>query len=262
MTSGSADSPRLPVTVILGSCLFLIGASAASIGPYRAIAAIDQLHLSTSVYALVMTLGIHIWRVRKDGFAVRRSNVGAFEVDAVAQPAAAAPAHAAPELYGGRVRLLGVVDRESITAEARPVDDTVFTWPHLVVRHVVVALGTAAVVLALGVAFSAPLRGLANPNVTPEPAKAPWYFAGLQELLSRFDPLVAGILIPAAAVMAFVLLPYLDRNPATEARNRKVAVTLFSILLTLAVVLTVVGTFFRGPGWQWIPPWDHWYVEL
>ncbi len=220
------------------------------------------LHVAVLPAALVMILGIHIWRVRKDGFAVRRSNVGAFEEDAVAQPAAAAPAHAAPELYGGRVRLLGVVDRESITAEARPVDDTVFTWPHLVVRHVVVALGTAAVVLALGVAFSAPLRGLANPNVTPEPAKAPWYFAGLQELLSRFDPLVAGILIPAAAVMAFVFLPYLDRNPATEARNRKVAVTLFSILLSLAVVLTVVGTFFRGPGWQWIPPWDHWYVEL
>ncbi len=220
------------------------------------------LHVAVLPAALVMILGVHIWRVRKDGFAVQRSNVGAFEEDAVAQPAATAPAHAAPELYGGRVRLLGVVDRESITAEARPVDDTVFTWPHLVVRHVVVALGTAAVVLALGVAFAAPLRGLANPNVTPEPAKAPWYFAGLQELLSRFDPLVAGILIPAAAVMAFVLLPYLDRNPATEARNRKVAVTLFSILLTLAVVLTVVGTFFRGPGWQWIPPWDHWYVEL
>ena len=220
------------------------------------------LHVAVLPAALVMILGIHIWRVRKDGFAVRRSNVGAFEEDAAAQPAAAAPAHAAPELYGGRVRLLGVVDRESVTAVARPVDDTVFTWPHLVVRHVVVALGTAATVLALGVAFAAPLRGLANPNLTPEPAKAPWYFAGLQELLSRFDPLVAGILIPAAAVMAFVLLPYLDRNAATEARNRKVAVTLFSILLIFAVVLTVVGTFFRGPGWQWIPPWDHWYVEL
>jgi Cytochrome b subunit of the bc complex len=220
------------------------------------------LHVAVLPAALVMIIGIHIWRVRKDGFAVRRSNVGAFEEDAAAQPAAAAPAHASPELYGGRVRLLGVVDRDSVTAEARPVDDTVFTWPHLVVRHVVVALGVTATVLALGVAFAAPLRGLANPNLTPEPAKAPWYFAGLQELLSRFDPLVAGILIPAAAVLTFVLLPYLDRNPATEARNRKVAVTLFSILLILAVVLTVVGTFFRGPGWQWIPPWDHWYVEL
>ena len=129
-------------------------------------------------------------------------------------------------------------------------------------RHVVVGLGVAAVVLALGVAFSAPLRGLANPDLTPEPAKAPWYFAGLQELLSHFDPLVAGILVPLGAVLTLVLLPYIDRNPATEARNRKVAVLLFSVLLVGAVALTVIGTFFRGPGWQWVPPWDHWYVEL
>jgi len=220
------------------------------------------LHVAVLPAALVTILGVHIWRVRKDGFAVRRSNVGAFAEQATARPAAAATAKAAPELYGGRVRLLGVVDRESVTAEERPVDDTVFTWPHLVVRHVVVTLGVLATVLGLGVAFAAPLRGLANPNLTPEPAKAPWYFAGLQELLSRFDPLVAGILVPIGAVLTFVLLPYLDRNPATEARNRKVAVTLFTALLIIGVVLTVVGTFFRGPGWKFIAPWTHWYVEL
>ena len=171
-------------------------------------------------------------------------------------------AQAAPELYGGRVRLLGVVDRESVTEAERPVDDTVFTWPHLLVRHVVVALGTAAVVLGLGVAFSAPLRGLANPNLTPEPAKAPWYFAGLQELLSRFDPLVAGILVPAGAVLVLVLLPYIDRNPDTRASHRKVAIVLFSMLLAIAVVLTVIGTFFRGPGWKFIAPWTHSYIEF
>jgi menaquinol-cytochrome c reductase cytochrome b/c subunit len=126
----------------------------------------------------------------------------------------------------------------------------------------VVALGVAAVVLALGVAFAAPLRGLANPNLTPEPAKAPWYFAGLQELLSRFHPLVAGILIPTAAVITLVLLPYIDRNPDTRARHRKVAIIVFSVLLAVAVVLTVIGTFFRGPGWEFIAPWTHWYVEM
>ena len=221
------------------------------------------LHVAVLPALLVTILGVHIWRVRKDGFAVRRSSVGAFGEGATEAPVAGSgPAHAAPELYGGRVRLLGVVDRESVTAESRPVDDTVFTWPHLVVRHVVVALGVCAAVLTLGVLFAAPLRGLANLNVTPEPAKAPWYFAGLQELLSHFDPLVAGILVPAGAVIAFVLLPYIDRNPATAARSRKVAVVLFSILLVAAVVLTVIGTFFRGPGWQWVPPWHHWYVEL
>ncbi len=116
--------------------------------------------------------------------------------------------------------------------------------------------------LGLGVAFSAPLRGLANPNVTPEPAKAPWYFSGLQELLSHFDPLVAGILVPAGAVLVFVLLPYIDRNPDTRARHRKVAIVLFSMLLAIAVVLTVIGTFFRGPGWKFIAPWTHSYIEL
>jgi quinol-cytochrome oxidoreductase complex cytochrome b subunit len=224
------------------------------------------LHVAVLPLLLVLLLTVHIWRVRKDGFAVERSTVGAFSEEATErpapQPAAAAMAQAAPELYGGRVRLLGVVDRESVTEAERPVDDTVFTWPHLLVRHVVVALGTAVIVLGLGVLFTAPLRGLANPNVTPEPAKAPWYFAGLQELLSRFDPLIAGILVPAGAVLVLVLLPYIDRNPDTRSRNRKVAVVLFSLLLAIVVVLTVIGTFFRGPGWKFIAPWTHSYIEL
>ena len=129
------------------------------------------------------------------------------------------------------------------------------------VRHVVATLGVCATVLALGVWFQAPLKDIANPNLTPEPAKAPWYFEGLQELLSRFNPLVAGILLPGAAVMSLLALPYIDRNPATEARNRKVAISLFSLFLGLAVVLTVIGFAFRGPGWQWQWPWKHSYIE-
>jgi quinol-cytochrome oxidoreductase complex cytochrome b subunit len=226
------------------------------------------LHVAVLPVLVVLLLTVHIWRVRKDGFAVERSTVGSFAEAATERPAAepvtvvAPMAQAAPELYGGRVRLLGVVDRESITEAERPVDDTAFTWPHLLVRHVVVALGSAVVVLGLAVLFSAPLRGLANPNLTPEPAKAPWYFAGLQELLSRFDPLVAGILVPAGAVLVLVLLPYIDRNPDTRASRRKVAITLFSILLAIAVLLTVIGTFFRGPGWQFVAPWTHSYIEF
>ncbi|MEX1006405.1 MAG: cytochrome b N-terminal domain-containing protein [Acidimicrobiia bacterium] len=221
------------------------------------------LHVAVLPGLLILVLAVHIWRVRKDGFAVTRSSAGAFEEEATARPAVGVPALGAPAaLYEGRTRLLGVVDRESVTAEDRPVDDTVFSWPHLVARHVVVALGVAAVALAMGVAFVAPLRGLANPNVTPEPSKAPWYFSALQELLSRFDPLVAGVLVPLGIVLVLVLLPYIDHNPATEARNRKVAVLLFTGLLATAVVLTVVGTFFRGPGWRFVAPWTHWYVEF
>ena len=218
------------------------------------------LHVAVLPALLVLLLSVHIWRVRKDGFAVGKAHAGTFAEEATEPEAAIV----LPPTGDGheRVRLLGVVDRESITAEERLTDDTVFTWPHLLVRHVVAALGTCAVVLALGVMFAAPLRAIANPQVTPEPAKAPWYFVGLQELLSRFDPLVAGILVPTGGLVILMLLPYIDKNPATEARNRKVAVLSFSLLLGIAVVLTVVGALFRGPGWSFVAPWTHSYLEL
>jgi len=234
------------------------------------------LHVAVLPVALAMLLMVHIWRVRKDGFAVRRGGTGAFAEGAsvvdvagdgdgdgdepvVLSPDATTDASTTDDR---RVRLLGVVERESVTAPERLTDDTVFTWPHLLVRHVVVGLGVCATALALGVAFAAPLRGIANPAETPEPAKAPWYFVGLQELLSRYDPLVAGILLPTGAFVALLALPYLDRNPATEARNRRVAIVIFTIVLAVALVLTVIGVFFRGPGWKFIPPWHHSYVEL
>jgi quinol-cytochrome oxidoreductase complex cytochrome b subunit len=216
------------------------------------------LHVALLPALLTMLLAVHIWRVRKDGFAVERTNPGAFTEEATVRPPDGVPA----ELYGGRDRILGVVDRESVTAEDRPTDDLVFTWPHLLARHVVIGLGVAALVLGLGVAFAAPLHGLANPGLTPEPSKAPWYFAGLQELLSHFDPLVAGILIPVGVVLVLVVLPYIDRNPATAARARKVAVLVFGGLIVAIVTLTVIGAFFRGPGWHFVAPWTHWYLEL
>jgi quinol-cytochrome oxidoreductase complex cytochrome b subunit len=231
------------------------------------------LHVAVLPLSLALVLMIHIWRVRKDGFAVTRGGTGAFAEAATELASTASGAGVEPAAENvvldpvvskddSRVRLLGVVDRESVTAEERLTDDTVFTYPHMLVRHVVVGLGTIAVVLALGVAFAAPLRGIANPNETPEPAKAPWYFVGLQEMLSHFDPLVAGILVPAGVLMTLIALPYIDRNPATEARHRKVAIVIFSIILTVAVALTVIGALFRGPGWEFIAPWRHSYLEL
>lgn len=227
------------------------------------------LHVAVLPLALAMMLMVHIWRVRKDGFAVKRGNAGAFAegaTEAVDESAARTPSlpmcTARAIDNGDRVRLLGVVDRESVTAEERLTDDTVFAWPHLLVRHAVVGLGTVATVIALGVAFAAPLRDIANPNLTPEPAKAPWYFVGLQELLSHFDPLIAGIFVPAGVLLVLALLPYFDRNPATESRNRKVAVCVFATILIIAVTLTVIGALFRGPGWEFVPPWQHSYLEM
>jgi quinol-cytochrome oxidoreductase complex cytochrome b subunit len=93
-------------------------------------------------------------------------------------------------------------------------------------------------------------------------AKAPWYFAGLQELLSHLQPMVAGVLVPTAALLWLMFLPYLDRGKGWRIRDRKVVVVVFTVVASLALILTVIGTFFRGPGWTWVWPWQHLYVEL
>lgn len=161
-----------------------------------------------------------------------------------------------------RYRLLGVVPREIEQRDEQEPDDTVFTWPHFLIRHVVIAAVTIAVVFLLAILFDAPLKDIANPSLTPQEAKAPWYFAGLQELLAHLQPMVAGILIPGAALLFLFALPYLDRSKGWRISDRKMVVVVFTVLAIAALVLTVVGAFFRGPGWSWVLPWHHLYLEL
>lgn len=161
-----------------------------------------------------------------------------------------------------RYRLLGVVPREIEVRPTQEPDDTVFTWPHFLVRHAVVAAATVAVVFAFAIAFDAPLRDMANPNFTPPVAKAPWYFAGLQELLSHAHPMVAGIFVPGAAVVFLAILPFLDRSKGWRIRDRKMVVVVFTVLAVAALILTVIGALFRGPQWSWVWPWEHLYLEL
>lgn len=161
-----------------------------------------------------------------------------------------------------RYRLLGVVPREIEVRTRQEPDDTVFTWPHFLVRHAVVAAGTVAVVFALAIAFDAPLQTMADPNLTPPVAKAPWYFAGLQELLAHFHPMVAGILAPGAAVVWLAILPFVDKSSGWRIRERKMVVVVFTVLAVTALLLTIVGALFRGPEWSWVWPWEHLYLEL
>jgi menaquinol-cytochrome c reductase cytochrome b/c subunit len=161
-----------------------------------------------------------------------------------------------------RYRLLGVVPRQVEVRTKQEPDDSVFTWPHFLVRHAVVAGATVAVVFFLAIAFNAPLKDMANPNTTPPVAKAPWYFAGLQELLSHFNPLVAGILAPAAVVVFLAALPFLDRSNGWRIRDRKMVVIVFTVVALAALTLTLVGALFRGPEWSWVWPWRHLYLEL
>ena len=161
-----------------------------------------------------------------------------------------------------RYRLLGVVPREIEVRTKQEPDDTAFTWPHFLVRHAVVAGATTVVVFALAIAFNAPLQDMADPNRTPPVAKAPWYFAGLQELLAHFHPMVAGIIAPGAAVAWLFAIPFIDRNRGWRIRDRKTVVLVFTILAVSALILTLVGALFRGPGWSWVWPWQNLYLEL
>ncbi|GMQ84719.1 MAG: hypothetical protein BMS9Abin07_0283 [Acidimicrobiia bacterium] len=141
-------------------------------------------------------------------------------------------------------------------------EDAVMVWPHLLVRHAVAALSVMVFVLGISLFFNAPLREIANPTVTPNPEKAPWYFAALQELLARFHPLVAGVLVPTTIIVGLIALPYIDRNPARRARYRKVAIVTFTIFMVVWILLTVIGFAFRGPNWGWVWPWQEWHGEL
>lgn len=168
-----------------------------------------------------------------------------------------------PRTEGGR-RVLGIVPGQPPVGERKdPADqDLVMVWPNLIVRHAVVALGVLLLVLIVSLLFDAPLREIANPFETPNPEKAPWYFAALQELLSHFHPMIAGVLVPATIVIGMVALPYIDRNPALRPQHRKVAIIVFTFFLVLWIVLTVIGFAFRGANWGWVWPWMEWHGEL
>ncbi len=168
-----------------------------------------------------------------------------------------------PQVHDGK-RVLGVVPGKPAAGERKELgdQDAVMVWPHLLVRHGVAALAILLFVLILGILFDAPLREIANPTVTPNPEKAPWYFAALQELLAHFHPLVAGVLVPGAIIIGLVALPYIDRSPWLKPRHRKVAVATFTTFLVIWIILTLIGFAFRGPNWGWVWPWVEWHGEL
>ena len=161
-----------------------------------------------------------------------------------------------------RYRTLAVVKQEAITRVEKPLEDSVFVWPHLLVREFFAATIVMVMITILSVVIDAPLREPANPNVTPNPAKAPGYVLGLQERLHYFAPTTAGIMVPGLTLLALIVLPYVDRNPSRAYADRKVAITTFSMFLVFWAVVTIAGSFFRGPGWVWSWPWQHMYFDL
>jgi menaquinol-cytochrome c reductase cytochrome b/c subunit len=170
--------------------------------------------------------------------------------------ATAAPPPTATGPAGHTQRLLTVVKAGSIQDVKAAPQDKVHVWPHLLAVEFVASLVMTAFLLVFSIFVNAPLLELANPNETPNPSKAPWYFLGLQELLTMFHPMVAGVTIPGMGIFLLILAPYMDRNPSNKPEDRKFAIAVFTVQLMFWGVLVMIGSFFRGPGQNFVAPWD------
>ena len=200
------------------------------------------------------------------------------ETPALAAAVKEAPAPA-PEKSNGQVptevdfapetkvtqRLLTVVKAKPIQKPTSEPVDKVNTWPHLMLPEFISLMAMTAFLIFISAILQAPLLEEANPNITPNPAKAPWYFLGLQELLSYWDPQIAGVMIPLLiGVAAFMAIPYIDRNKENKPSKRKYAIMLWTFFLAGAGTLSLIGILFRGPGWNWTYPWIDgvWFDDL
>jgi menaquinol-cytochrome c reductase cytochrome b/c subunit len=213
-------------------------------------------------------------------------------------------------------RIVFITRRTSAQVKAET-EDQIQTFPEVLFRSAVAVMTLAVVLIWIALFFDAPLEGLADPSHTPNPAKAPWYFLGLQEMLHYFPPVVAGVLVPGLVVMALIVIPYFKVNIEAEGlfvKDRQKRLRIFYVVASVLslfllffhvyaalvptlivaalmiiaaqnssqsvfafarylaarplsywvmtwflfelVVLTAIGTFFRGPGWAWIWPWQ------
>jgi quinol---cytochrome c reductase cytochrome c subunit, bacillus type len=140
-----------------------------------------------------------------------------------------------------------------LVVRRREEEETVVTFPALVYREFLAGMGIFAFLILVSTWVNAPLLQRANTAITPNPAKAPWYFLGLQELLERFPPVMAGVAFPTFVIVGMILTPYLDKNPSRRPQDRRVAIALMTVYIMLAVAFVVIGVFFRGVAftWQW-----------
>lgn len=178
------------------------------------------------------------------------------KVASVVSPRPSVPPTGLPE--GVRTqRLLTVVKARAIQNVKAEPTDKVNTWPHLMLMEFGALLAITGLLVIMAVIIHSPLLEPANFNATPNPSKAPWYFLGLQELLSYFDPQIAGVTVPTiVGLVGFMMIPYVDKNPSTRPTDRKFAIMLYSIFLAGSATLTIIGVLFRGQGFNWAYPWE------
>ena len=247
------------------------------------------LHIMFLPLVAAIFLAVHFWRIRKTGASGRYDDMAAFRlrsslthlrVRSLRCSTRLASAVLRPDPSGASVlpvdptrrteidkqrvpmsarpyRLLALVKQDAVVRVQKEPDDTVMTWPHLLSIEFLAAGVMSIFLLMMGLFINAPLEELANGNVTPAVAKAPWYFLGLQELLAYFHPTVAGVLVPTFVLVGAALIPFIDRGDilVTRPSERKTAVVLFTLFCILGLVLTFIGIFFRGPGYTFVIPY-------
>jgi len=213
------------------------------------------LHVAVLPAILTLLIVIHFWRIRKDGGLSRPP-----EADE-AEPAASVPVSvsvravkvAKDKIYG----LQGFV-RGPFSKVGNVPDKTVFAWPNLLISELFVFVLTLAIILAVSLAFDAPLEEPVNVMHPPNPAKAPWYFLGLQEMVS-YSAFWGGVGIPTIFVLLLLIAPYVDRGQKGVgkwfSRERLLANTVFLTFLVVNVIFVIIGTFFRGANWEFVSPW-------
>jgi len=163
-----------------------------------------------------------------------------------------------------------VLNDRRIAAGQGPIEkaesDRVWVWPDLVYTELISLILCSVILIVWSILLKAPLEQPANPANTPNPSKAPWYFLGLQEMLVYFDPWLAGVVLPSLIIVGLIAIPYIDKNPKGNGyftfSERKAEVTIF--LFGFAVLwssLIVLGTFLRGPNWNFFGPFEYWDIH-
>lgn len=149
------------------------------------------------------------------------------------------------------------------TFEGQESGEKLYAWPNLIYIEFIATILVGLVLIIWSVVLKAPLEEPADPSLSPNPSKAPWYFLGLQEMLVYFDPWLAGVVFPTLIVVGLMAIPYMDKNPKGSGyytfKERPFAITIFLYgFLIMWVLLIMLGTFLRGPNWNFFGPYEYW----
>jgi quinol-cytochrome oxidoreductase complex cytochrome b subunit len=212
------------------------------------------MHVVVLPFIAGILIVVHFWRIRKDG-GLARSEASIAVEKTNSKPVEDLKSYGLMNLVEGKTPQVGKEPEEMIT-----------TWPHLLFREVVLFIKVTIIIMGMSVLFDAPLDEIANPSVTPNPAKAPWYFLGVQELVSWGHPFWWGVFIPTVVVTLLMLIPYVDRGLIGTGvwfhPDRRIPNILFTVFVVVTIGLIIVGTFMRGPNWGFYWPWEEWTTAL